>query len=55
MLEYENFSNQKFEDILDLAKKKISSIDSEWTNMQEPDPGITLLEMLNLRSKGLFI
>ncbi len=45
MLEYENFSNQKFEDILDLAKKKISSIDSEWTNMQEPDPGITLLEM----------
>ncbi len=45
MIELENLNNRSLEDILDEAKKQITYLSSEWTNFQEPDPGITLIEL----------
>ncbi|MDR1627950.1 MAG: hypothetical protein LBR79_04175 [Oscillospiraceae bacterium] len=45
MIELENLNNQPIEDILDEAKKQIIYLNSDWTNHQESDPGITLLEL----------
>lgn len=45
MLEADNFNNQEFQDIVDMAKKQISFLNSDWTNMQEYDPGITIIDL----------
>lgn len=45
MLEADNFNNQEFQDIVDIAKKQISFLNSDWTNMQEYDPGVTIIEL----------
>lgn len=46
MIELENLNNQGFEEIVEAAKKQISQLsDDEWTNTQESDPGITLIEL----------
>lgn len=45
MIELENLDNQPIEDILEEAKKQIIYLNSDWTNHQESDPGITLIEL----------
>lgn len=45
MIELQNLNNRSLEDILDEAKKQIMYISTEWTNYQEADPGITLIEL----------
>ena len=47
MIELENLNNRSLEDILDEAKKQILYLSAEWTNFQEPDPGITLVELFS--------
>ncbi len=47
MIELENLNNRSLEDILDEAKKQILYLSTEWTNFQEPDPGITLVELFS--------
>lgn len=45
MIELENLNNQPIDEILDEARKQIMYLGSEWTNLQESDPGITLVEL----------
>ena len=45
MIELENLNNQPIEDILEEAKKQIIYLNTDWTNHQESDPGITLIEL----------
>lgn len=45
MLDMDNFNGNDFQDIVDMAKKQVSYLDSDWTNMQEYDPGITFIEL----------
>ena len=45
MIELQNLNNQSLEEILDDAKRQISYLSDEWTNHQEADPGITLVEL----------
>lgn len=45
MIELQNLNNRSLEDILDEAKKQIMYISTEWTDYQEADPGITLVEL----------
>lgn len=45
MIDLENFNKQKFEDIVDTAKKQISYLSNDWTNVQLSDPGITLIDL----------
>lgn len=45
MIELQNLNNRSLEDILDEAKKQIMYISTEWTDYQEADPGITLIEL----------
>ncbi len=45
MIELENLNNRSLEDILDEAKKQIMYLSTQWTNFQESDPGITLVEL----------
>lgn len=45
MIELENLNNRSLEDILDEAKKQIMYLSTEWTDFQESDPGITLVEL----------
>lgn len=47
VIELENLNNQSLEEILDDAKRQISYLSSEWTNHQESDPGITLVELFS--------
>ncbi len=46
MIELENLNNQPLEEILEDAKRQILYLSSDWTNFQESDPGITLMELL---------
>ncbi len=45
MIELENLNDRSLEDILDEAEKQIMYINPEWTDFQESDPGITLVEL----------
>lgn len=45
MIKLENLDNQSVEEILDEAKNKIVYLSEEWTDFQEADPGITLVEL----------
>lgn len=46
MIDIENLNNQPVGEILEDAKRQIMYLSSEWTNHQESDPGITLLELM---------
>ena len=45
MIELENLNDASLESILDEAKNQIRYINPEWTDFQESDPGITLIEL----------
>ncbi|BED92703.1 MAG: baseplate J/gp47 family protein [Candidatus Paraimprobicoccus trichonymphae] len=45
MLKLENFNDQSLEDILEESKNQVSYLNNDWTNLQESDPGITILEL----------
>ena len=45
MIEIQNLDNISLEEILEEAKKQIVYYSTEWTNFQESDPGITLVEL----------
>ena len=47
MIELENLDNRSLDDILDEAKTQIGYLSTEWTNFQEADPGITLIELFS--------
>ncbi len=47
MIELENLNNRSLEDILDESKKQIMYLSTEWTDFQESDPGITLIELFS--------
>lgn len=46
MIKLENLNNQSIAEILEDANRQISYLSSEWTNRQESDPGITLMELM---------
>lgn len=46
MIDLENLNDQPIEEILEDAKRQIMYLSSDWTNHQESDPGITLLELM---------
>jgi len=45
MIVLPNYDDQTFTDIMEMAKRRIPVIYPEWTDMNEHDPGITLLEL----------
>lgn len=47
MIELENLHNRSLDDILDEYLNKIPYLSTEWTNYQEADPGITLVELFS--------
>ena len=47
MIELQNLNNRSLEDILDEAKKQIMYLSTQWTDYQEADPGITLVELFS--------
>ena len=47
MIELENLHNRSLDDILDEYLNKIPYFSTEWTDYQEADPGITLVELFS--------
>lgn len=47
MIELQNLNNRSLEDILDESKKQIMYLSTQWTDYQEADPGITLVELFS--------
>lgn len=45
MIELENLNDVSLDSILDEVKNQITYINPDWTNFQESDPGITLVEL----------
>ena len=45
LIELENLNDRPLTDILDEYKKQIMYINPDWTDFQEADPGITLVEL----------
>ena len=45
MLNLPVLDDQRFEDIVTEAKKRIPQLCAEWTDFNEHDPGITLIEL----------
>lgn len=45
MIELENLNDVSLDSILDEAKNQITYVNPEWTDFQESDPGITLIEL----------
>lgn len=45
MIELKKLNDQKYEDIVEEAKKYVSVFSDEWNNIQEYDPGVTLIEL----------
>lgn len=45
MIKLPNLDDQRYADIVEAAKRRIPVIFPEWTNFNEHDPGITILEM----------
>lgn len=45
MLNLKNLDDQDYTEILETAEKQIALLTSEWTNAQESDPGVTLIEL----------
>lgn len=47
MIDLENLNDQNFSDIVENCKKKISQFSKDWTNLQESDPGMTLIDLFS--------
>ncbi len=47
MINLENLNDQSLNEIFEEARRKIVYLNDEWTNQQESDPGITLLELFS--------
>ncbi len=45
MIELPNLDDQRFSDIVEAAKRRIPVIFPEWTDFNEHDPGITMIEL----------
>lgn len=45
MIELKKLNDQKYEDIVEEAKKYVSIFSDDWNNTQEYDPGVTLIEL----------
>lgn len=45
MLTLPNYDDQRFEDIMEMVKRRIPVLYPQWTDMNEHDPGITILEL----------
>ncbi len=45
MIELEQLNDESYQEIMDAARKKIELLSDEWTNLQEYDPGITVIEL----------
>ncbi|MDE7234993.1 MAG: baseplate J/gp47 family protein [Ruminiclostridium sp.] len=45
MIKLPNLDDQRYVDIVEAAKRRIPVLYSEWTNLNEHDPGITILEL----------
>ena len=45
MLILPNYDDQSFEEIMEMAKRRIPVLYPQWTDMNEHDPGITILEL----------
>ncbi len=45
MITLPNYDDQTFQDIMEMARRRIPVICPEWTDLNEHDPGITLLEL----------
>lgn len=45
MLTLPNYDDQSFVDIMEMAKRRIPVLYPQWTDMNEHDPGITILEL----------
>lgn len=45
MLKLEQFNDQSFDDIVELAVKGIARFDTQWNNFQAADPGMTLVDL----------
>ncbi|MGI6120517.1 MAG: hypothetical protein ACOYIB_08150 [Desulfosporosinus sp.] len=45
MLTLPNYDDQSFQEIMEMARRRIPVIYPEWTDMNEHDPGITILEL----------
>ena len=47
MIEIKNLNDMPMDEIFDDARDYLLYQNSEWTNLQESDPGITMLEMFS--------
>ncbi len=45
MITLPNYDDQTFQDIMEMARRRIPVIYPEWTDLNEHDPGVTLLEL----------
>lgn len=45
MLTLPNYDDQRFQDIMEMVKSRIPVLYPQWTDMNEHDPGITILEL----------
>ena len=45
MIKLPNLDDQRYADIVEAAKRRIPVIFPEWTDFNEHDPGITILEL----------
>ncbi len=45
MIELEKLNDESYQEIMDAARRKIALLSDEWTNLQEYDPGITVIEL----------
>lgn len=45
MIDLENINEPNFKELVDSAKKQIRYLSDEWTNTQESDPGMTLIDL----------
>jgi hypothetical protein len=45
MIKLPNYDDQTFEDIMEMARRRIPVLYPQWTDLNEHDPGITLLEL----------
>lgn len=45
MIDLENINDMDFKELVDSARKQIRYLSDEWTNTQESDPGMTLVDL----------
>ena len=52
MISLEKLNDQSVEEILDDARDEIVYLSDKWTDFQEADPGITLIELFSWLTYG---